>query len=341
MRLSSSAVEVVIPVRNGERFIEACLDSVRSQVLQPSAVIVVDDGSMDRTPAILSEYEKRWNKLRVIRSDPRGVSHARNLGLATCTATFVAFLDSDDVWRPEKLKRQVSLFEHGPVELGFVHCAFVRIDSAGHTIENEKIHAPTKRGDVLQAMLTEFYPIAGSASAVVARRALVERVGGFDERLTCGEDLDLWLRLAQASHVDYVPEVLVALRTHHANSCDRANAINPELVLFQRLAIWSRRLHFVNDPQPVIQAFRKEALTVSVANLLRRRPSFGLYRRLKRSGIPLASRLFETRWDYCLSSSRAVAVGMRMRQLIAQQIILKNPILLRLCQKLGRLQNVR
>jgi glycosyltransferase involved in cell wall biosynthesis len=341
MRLSTSSVDVVIPVRDGERFIEACLDSVRSQVLQPSTVIVVDDGSTDRTPAILSEYEKNWNKLKVIRSEPRGVSHARNLGVTACTATFVAFLDSDDVWRPEKLGRQMSLFERGPPELGFVHCAFVRIDDVGHSIENGKIHSPTKRGNVLQAMLTEFYPIAGSASAVVARREFIERVGGFDERLTCGEDLDLWFRLAQASHVDYVPEVLVALRAHRASSCGRANAINPELVLFQRLVIWSRRLHLVSDPQPIIQAFRKEALTVSVANCLRRRPSFGLYRRLKRSGIPLASRLFESRWDYYVSSSRAMAVDMRMRQLVAQHIILKSPMLLRLCQKFGRLQNVR
>jgi hypothetical protein len=81
----------------------------------------------------------------------------------------------------------------------------------------------------------------------------------------------------------YVPEVLVALRVHHASSCDRANAINPELVLFQRLVIWSRRLHLVSDPQPIIQAFRKEALTVSVANCVRRRPSFGSYSRLMRN----------------------------------------------------------
>ena len=185
---SPAAVDVVIPVRNGERFIEACLDSVRAQVLQPNAVIVVDDGSMDRTLLILTTYQQRWEKLQVIRSDPRGVSHARNLGLAACTAPYVAFLDSDDVWLPEKLKRQMSLLQESSPKVGFVHCALVQIDAFGKPLPNGRVYSPTKRGNVLQAMLSEFYHILGP-STVVARRELVLELGAFDETLTIGEDM--------------------------------------------------------------------------------------------------------------------------------------------------------
>jgi len=336
---SSAAVDVVIPVRNGERFIEACLDSIRSQVLQPDAVIVVDDGSTDRTLSILSTYQQRWEKLQVIRSDPRGVSHARNLGLAACTAPYVAFMDSDDVWLPEKLKRQISLFQESSSKVGLVHCAFVQIDESGNALPNGRVYSPTKRGNVLQAMLSEFYHILGP-STVVARRELVLRLGAFDETLTIGEDLDLWLRLAHASDVDYVPEVLASLRSYPESSFSRAVADNPELVFFQRLKIWSRWLHLVPDKKPVIEAFRKEALAVSAANVVRRRPSFGFYGRLRRSGLPLSNCLFKTRWDYYGTLSRVAAIDVRIKTLIAKHVIFKSPVLLRLCKKFGKCQTL-
>ena len=104
---SMPPVDVIIPVRNRPRLIQTCLDSVRAQTLQPSAVIVVDDGSTDETPAVLAEYASGWSRLHVIRSEHGGAAQARNIGVAACQAPFVAFLDSDDVWHPEKLERQM------------------------------------------------------------------------------------------------------------------------------------------------------------------------------------------------------------------------------------------
>ena len=115
-------VDVVIPVRDGARFLPACLDSVRVQSYAPRTIIVVDDGSSDGTPAILADYARRDPRFTIIRSAPVGVSHARNLGLKASLASYVAFLDADDVWDPTKLECQIGLFTDERPQLGFVHC---------------------------------------------------------------------------------------------------------------------------------------------------------------------------------------------------------------------------
>src|ERR1043166_7534525 len=107
------AVDVVIPVRDGARCIGACLDSVRAQTRSVRAVIVVDDGSTDATPAVLAQYRQQWPLLELVRTEQHGVSHARNVGVARCRAPFVAFLDSDDVWDAAKLERQRGLSPAG------------------------------------------------------------------------------------------------------------------------------------------------------------------------------------------------------------------------------------
>ena len=167
-RTARWSVDVLIPVRNGAKYVEACLDSVRNQTLQPRRVVVVDDGSTDETPELLRRYADKWPALRVVRSEPMGVSHARNLALAASAAPFVAFLDSDDVWTAEKLERQMALLASRP-SVGWVHCSYFVIDQGGQIIPNATIFPPTKRGDIF-ADLLDHYPLSGSASAVVARR---------------------------------------------------------------------------------------------------------------------------------------------------------------------------
>jgi glycosyltransferase involved in cell wall biosynthesis len=332
------AVDVIIPVRNRAQLISACLDSVHAQTLQPHAVIVVDDGSSDATPQIIEAYAARWPALRLIRSVPRGVSHARNIGLGASRAPFVAFLDSDDVWLPEKLERQMALFASAGAQTGFVHCACFRISDWENPSQTPQEFWPTRRGDIFKDISENFYHIAGSASAVVARRDLIERVGGFDETLLCGEDLDLWLRLARLSHIDYVPAALVGLRAHRGSTFSLAVRNNPEFVLFQRLKIWSRWAGDIADETAVLARFRSEAIQVSMANMLRRDPRFGLYGRLKRSDLALARRLFSGPADYLQLGNRLRIAYRRAKRLVALRLILPNPKLLRLCQMLGRLK---
>jgi glycosyltransferase involved in cell wall biosynthesis len=285
-------VDVLIPVRNRDEFITACLDSVWAQTLQPGAVIVVDDGSSDETPNILIDYAKRWPKLRLIRSEPKGVAHARNLALAASEAPFVAFLDSDDVWLPNKLECQMAIFATGQPELGLVHCGCIQIDAMGQPLPGVRAWKPSKRGNIFDAMVSDFYHLSGSASAIVARRDLITMVGGFDESLTIGEDRDLWLRLARISNVDYVPDALVALRIHPKNTFRNAN---PECVFFQQLRVWNKCIVEASKPAAILDAFRVRAAELMLASALRTKPNLGLYHRLQRSDLNLARLLFASR----------------------------------------------
>ncbi len=333
-------VDVLIPVRNRARFIATCLESVQAQTLQPNSVIVVDDGSTDDTPDILDEYAGRWPKLRIIRSVPRGVSHARNLGLAVSDAPFIAFLDSDDTWLPEKLERQMSLFLPDRQQPGFVYCSCIQIDERGQPLSNPRPFQPSRRGDVFRAMIENFYHIAGPPSAVVARRELVRQVGGFDETLLCGEDQDLWQKLARISHVDYLPAALVGLRIHSDSSYSQATRSNPELVLFQRLKIWSQWADRLADRAIVLGRFRRDVVSVGVANVLKRNPEFGLYGRLKRSDLALAKDLFSGIPDYLQIGLRLSMAYDRMKGIVIARLILRHRVLLRLCQMAGKLRHI-
>jgi glycosyltransferase involved in cell wall biosynthesis len=337
------SVDVVIPVRNRARFIGACLDSVRAQIFQPAAVLVVDDGSTDETTAILAAYARTWPKLRLIRTTPRGVSSARNTALAASTAHLVAFVDSDDVWLPEKLARQVALFTPDRPQLGLVHCGLRHIDEHGNPLRDAPDWMPSKRGDIFSAMLNEFYLIA-APSSVVARRDLVMKVGGFDESLVLSEGRDLWMRLARVSHVDYVPDILLCSRNHGENTYALARKNDPELVLFQQLKIWNKWFDDIGDMDTVRRFFRAEALSTSISMMLRLKPDFGLYGRLARSEMRIATRLFSDAWDYIRGLLRFIAPRLspaaRIKRAVAARLILPNTRLLRLAQKFGRFRNV-
>jgi glycosyltransferase involved in cell wall biosynthesis len=314
-------VDVLIPVRNGAKYVEACLDSVRSQTLQPSRVVVVDDGSTDETPVLLRRYAERWAKLRVLRSEPAGVSHARNLGLAACEARFVAFLDSDDVWAPEKLERQMALLASRR-SVGWVHCSYFLIDQSGRTIPDATIFPPTKRGNIFLDLLDQ-YPLSGSASAVVARRDLVVAAGGFDEALFHGEDWDLWLRLARLAQVDFVPEPLVGIRVHEGSSQRRGFSGRRQTFFFQRLHVANKWIGEDTARGAIIGRFRAEAVSVRVHTMLAGERDCDLYARLRASDLVLAGLLFRWRASYWLRIGRELgyiaimkavrAVAARMR----------------------------
>jgi len=297
-------VDVLIPVRNGARFLRPCLDSVFAQTRPARAVIVADDGSTDETADILAEYSARRPNLQVIRSEPRGVSHARNLALGASRAPFVAFLDSDDVWHPDKLVKQMALFAADRPEIGFVHCAYFCIDEEGRRLAT-RVVTPRKRGDVFADLLLGD-GVAGSASAVVARRDLVTATGGFDESLFHGEDWDLWIRLARVSHLDFVGEELTRVRIHPLGSQHR-RANGPEIFLLERLRILDKWIDRVPESGRILEASRIEAVRLDLKNMLRFPPRWGLRRRLRASDVPLARRLFPTRRAYAMSFVRAVA----------------------------------
>ena len=198
-------VSVVMPAYNVAWCIGRAIDSVLAQDHGQRELIVVNDGSTDGTRALLDAY---GSALTVIDQDNRGMSAARNAGIRRARGDYVAFLDADDRWLPQKLSRQLDLMEHRP-DVGFCSTSARVEDPEGRLLNLWR--CPNGRTDILTTLFAENATIAGGCSAVMVRRALFDRVGLFDERLGGFEDPDLWLRLAAVSGYACVDETLAVI----------------------------------------------------------------------------------------------------------------------------------
>lgn len=203
---------IIIPVYNRNHLVRNAIDSVIGQTFRDHEIIVVDDGSTDETPRIEDDYRGR---VRYIRQDNRGVSAARNAGLAASRSPWTAFLDSDDRWLPPKLERQARYIEEHPD---------ITIHQTGETwIRNSRRVNPRDRhlkrdGHIFPDSL-ELCLI--SPSAVVMDRSLFETFGLFDETLAACEDYDLWLRITPDERIGLIPDELVVKLGGHPDQLSR------------------------------------------------------------------------------------------------------------------------
>lgn len=237
---STVPVDVVIPLYNTERYIQESVRSVLSQTAPPHRLVVVDDGSTDHSAARVEEVIAAYNgptRIELLRTANGGLSAARNKGIARCTSDYVAFLDADDVWMPIKLARQMELFAQSEVkDLVLVHTDYHLIDTEGNAYAGEPVIHPSLdfRGDVFLRLL-KVNLVSGSGSAVLARRAAIEQVGGFDENLKAAEDWDMWLRLSRLGGIDHVPADLVAIRRHASGmQADASHMLRNMIVFFTK-----------------------------------------------------------------------------------------------------------
>jgi glycosyltransferase involved in cell wall biosynthesis len=207
---SDPLISVIIPTYNHGQFIEEAIKSVLGQTYREFELIVVDDGSTDNTNQVLRKYGK---DIVHIYQRNSGVSSARNRGISVAKGEFIAFLDSDDVWMPEKLEMQLALAQENN-SIGLVGCAGYHIDSTGR-IEREFIAgSPEDHSEFLEHLLIRnIFP--GGSSGAFARKECFERVGLFDERLRFGEDWDMWIRISKAYSVKFAQQPLMKLRRHN------------------------------------------------------------------------------------------------------------------------------
>jgi GT2 family glycosyltransferase len=216
-----AAVSVVIPAYNAAEFLAEALDSVLAQTHKPLEVIVVDDGSEDETPQIAASYV---GKVRYIRKERGGPAAARNAGIRAASGDWIAFQDADDIWLPEFLEKLVAASAKTGADLTFCDAL---------TVENGVTFGPTfferknlkeqldkfAPGDVLLdpfSLFLEHHQFMLTCALLVRRDALIQ-AGLFDEDIYCGEDLDLWLRLALKCRFAVVNENLVLRRIHGQN----------------------------------------------------------------------------------------------------------------------------
>jgi glycosyltransferase involved in cell wall biosynthesis len=194
-------VSVVMPVRDGERFLEEALSSTLTQTLTDFELIVVDDGSTDRTPSILAEWVARDSRIRVLRQEPRGLTVALNAGCAAAGAPLIARMDADDVMLPDRLKRQVTYLDAHP-QLALLGGGIVLVDEDGREIDREpgRLHL-------------DFLARNELTHATVAMRAdAFQALGGY--RLDQSEDYDLWLRFDEHYGVEALPDFAIRYRLH-------------------------------------------------------------------------------------------------------------------------------
>lgn len=205
------AVSVVIPVYNAEEFISETLESVLAQTYKDWEIITVNDGSKDRSLAILKKYKKRLGpRMRIIDQKNAGVSAARNRAIRAARGRYIAFLDHDDLWDPTKLEKQVGLFEKNR-KLGLVYSDTCVIDARGKLKRRSLLHGRAYRGDVFHQMLDYNFI---SMSAVMVTKQALKKVGLFNPKYRTVEEYDLWLRITREFPADLVAEPLERYRVH-------------------------------------------------------------------------------------------------------------------------------
>jgi glycosyltransferase involved in cell wall biosynthesis len=206
-----SNVSVIIPTYNRRDFVREAIASVLAQSYQDFELIVVDDGSTDGTEDVVHEFPQA----RYVWQENRGVSSARNAGVALSRGALLAFLDSDDLWQPSKLVAQVAFFDEHP-DARICQTEELWLRNGVRVNPRGKHRKPS--GDIFAASL---HLCLVSPSAVMMRRELFEQMGGFDESLPACEDYDLWLRIAVREPAPLIEEPLVIKRGGHADQLSR------------------------------------------------------------------------------------------------------------------------
>ena len=202
-------VSVIIPIYNGERYLKETLNSVFAQTYRDFEVICVDDGSTDGSVAIIGEYGDR---VILIRQANAGGSAARNVGVEQSKSPFVAFLDQDDRWYPNKLKQQVTALAANP-DAVLALCNSDRMDSAGQLLQVGATVA--ERAGLLSTPLGRLMEEDQLlSSAILVRRDILERVGMYDTQLHGFEDFDLCARLKRLGRFVFVEEPGMCYRVH-------------------------------------------------------------------------------------------------------------------------------
>jgi glycosyltransferase involved in cell wall biosynthesis len=242
-------VSVVIPTYNRRSTLCEAIESVLCQSYRDFELIVVDDGSEDGTAERLKEYE---SGVRLFSQPRRGVAAARNAGVKNSTGKYLAFLDSDDLWKPKKLEYQVGFMESHP-EAKICQTEEIWIRRGVRVNPKEKHRKPS--GDIFQASLDLCLV---SPSAVMMTRELFDGLGGFDESFPVCEDYELWLRISAKTPILLLPKALVVKRGGHADQLSRSTW---GLDRFRILAL-QKLLHSElsrGERRAVIEVLRKKA----------------------------------------------------------------------------------
>ncbi len=201
-------VSIIVPTYNRANVIKRAIDSILRQTYSAYEVIIVDDGSTDETASVIAGIQD--TRIRyIVLEENKGVAHARNVGIQEAAYDYVAFLDSDDEWLPDKLRLQMDKLLDPSNQFGMVYCRMggeLRDGTGRFVCPHQDFVKEILEGNLFQPLL--HYNVIGTPSMIV-RKECLEKVGGFKETLQCLEDWELILRLARQWKIGFVDEILV------------------------------------------------------------------------------------------------------------------------------------
>jgi teichuronic acid biosynthesis glycosyltransferase TuaG len=219
-------VSVIIPTYQSAHYIRDAIDSALSQTYKNTEIIVVDDGSTDDTEDILKTYE---GKIKVIKQKNSGPSKARNAGILSSSGEYIALLDSDDIWLPNKLEKQMIVFREDP-SIGLVYSdsyIFSDVETWNKTLF--QLGKPYEGSIHRQLFIKNFIPDL----TVMIRRSFLLKAGLFNPAIVFGEDYALWLKVSKETRVGFVNEPLAKYRVHSSQLSSKEEQMVTSLILIK------------------------------------------------------------------------------------------------------------
>jgi hypothetical protein len=237
-----SCVSVVLPVYNAERFVVEAVESILGQSLAAFELVVIDDGSTDRSRALLAALAARDPRIRLISRKNRGLTRSLNEGLEIATHEYVAIMNADDISLPDRLARQAAFLD--------AHPRVAAVGTQTRLFSDDHRRGPSTRlpesPEAVRAFLPKASPLAHPS--VMLRRSAALAIGGYRLQMEPAEDYDLWLRLAEQHDLANLPDTLLEYRVHSGQATARAcEAVALATLIAQAAA----RLRAAGKPDPV------------------------------------------------------------------------------------------
>jgi len=230
-------VTVIIPTCNRSAYLKRAIESVCAQTYTDFEIIVVDDASTDDTPEVVAQFADK--PIKYIRHEEnKGGSVARNTGIKNSQSEYIAFLDDDDEWLPNKLEVQMNVFEQSSPQVGPIYSGHSVIDR--NTGKTKGIWRAVKRGNIFEELMKG--NCVSTTSSVVVKRACLEKVGNFDSLLPSFQDYDLWIRIARHYEFEYVEDLLVNYYEHEKKIWTNYEAIENGIAMMVERHGHSREL---------------------------------------------------------------------------------------------------
>lgn len=255
---AEDTISVVIPVRNREASVSFAIDSALCQTLRVHEIIVVNDGSTDGTADILNKISQSNPIVRPIHlPSASGAAAARNVGIKNARSVWIAFLDSDDAWLPEKLERQVNAVSHSTDIVG-VFTGIRYVPRVGSILSPYYDYVPD--AEINLSSLRQLNHLSSTSTALI-RRSLLSEIGGFDEKLPSCQDWDLWLRLAEQGNLHLLRAPLTLCSYENRDRISR----NTNAVFEGHRSVFAKI--YEADPKPAALRVNKAYHTARIAQI--------------------------------------------------------------------------